>query len=65
MIMTIMASSAKQSSLRECVSTLLDVEDETVLFDIGSGVISYLARVNRKASEVNKLIMAHIHGIIH
>lgn len=62
MIVTILGSSAKQTSLRECVSVLLDVEDETILFDVGPGVISSLARVNRKASEVNKLIMTHVHG---
>lgn len=62
MIATILGSSAKQTGLRECVSILLDVENETVLFDVGPGVVSSLGRVNRKASEINKLILTHVHG---
>lgn len=62
MIATILGSSAKQTGLRECVSILLDVGKETVLFDVGPGVVSSLGRVNRKASEVNKIILTHIHG---
>lgn len=62
MIATILGSSAKQTGLRECVSILLDIEEETILFDVGPGVISSLGRVNRKTSEINKLIMTHVHG---
>lgn len=62
MIVTVLGSSAKQTSLRECVSILLDVENDTVLFDVGPGVVSSLERVNRKASEVNKIILTHVHG---
>mgnify|MGYP000109620795 FL=1 len=62
MIVTVLGSSAKQTSIRECVSILLDAEDETVLFDAGPGIISSLDRANRKTSEINKIILTHVHG---
>ena len=62
MIVTILGSSAKQTNLRECVSVLLDVENETVLFDAGPGIVSSLERANRKTTEINKVILTHVHG---
>ena len=62
MIVTILGSSARQTSNRECVSILLDIQNETILFDTGPGVISSLEHANRKASEVNEIILTHVHG---
>ncbi len=62
MVVTILGSSAKQTSIRECVSILLDIDNETVLFDAGPGVVSSLNRANRNISEINKIILTHVHG---
>lgn len=62
MIVTVLGSSAKQTSIRECVSVLVDVGTESVLFDAGPGIVSSLKRANRKSSSINNVILTHVHG---
>lgn len=62
MFVTILGSSAKQTSKRECVSLLLDTSSETILFDTGPGIVSSLDYVSRKCSDISTLILTHVHG---
>lgn len=62
MIVTILGSSAKQTDIRECVSLLIDVNDRTILFDTGPGIVSSFKRVHRSLIDVDTLILTHVHG---
>lgn len=62
MIVTVLGSSAKQTSMRECVSILVDVGSESILFDAGPGIVSSLKKANRKSSSINNMILTHVHG---
>lgn len=62
MVVTILGSSAKQTGIRECVSILFESKNEKILFDAGPGIISSLERANRKTSEINKVVLTHVHG---
>lgn len=62
MIVTVLGSSAKQTSLRECVSVLVDTNCASILFDTGPGVVSSLRRANRDSSSINNIVLTHVHG---
>lgn len=62
MIVTILGSSAKQTDIRECVSLLIDVNDITILFDAGPGIVSSFNRAHRNLIDVDTLILTHVHG---
>ena len=62
MIVTILGSSAKQTDIRECVSLLIDVNNRTILFDAGPGIVSSFNRSHRNLIDVDTLILTHVHG---
>lgn len=62
MFITILGSAAKQDANRECVSILAESGSHGILFDVGPGVVSSLCRANRRALEIDNLILTHVHG---
>lgn len=62
MFITILGSAAKQDANRECVSVLAESGYQRILFDVGPGIVASLCRAHRKASEVNNVILTHVHG---
>lgn len=62
MIVTVLGSCANQISNREGVAILLEDNNSSLLIDCGPGIISALGNCNKKASDINNLLITHVHG---
>ena len=62
MYITVLGSCANQTANREGVALLFENETSTLLIDAGPGIIASLQRSNRKASDINNLLLTHTHG---
>ena len=62
MYITILGSCANQTANREGVALLFENENSSLLVDTGPGIIASLQRANRKASDINNLLLTHTHG---
>lgn len=62
MYITFFGSCANQTANREGVSFLVETENNSLLIDTGPGIVAALQRLNRKASEINNLLLTHTHG---
>ena len=62
MIITFLGACANQISNRESVSFLIEEKDTNLLVDCGPGIVSALGKCNKKASDVNNLLITHVHG---
>lgn len=62
MILTVLGSCANQISNREGVALLVEKDSNNLLIDCGPGIVAAFGRCNRKTSEVNNLLITHVHG---
>jgi ribonuclease Z len=62
MYVTILGSCANQTANREGVALLFENENSALLVDAGPGIIASLQRANKKASDINNLLLTHTHG---
>lgn len=62
MYITVLGSCANQISNREGVSLLIENEADNLLIDCGPGIVAALGRANRKASDINHVLLTHVHG---
>ena len=62
MEITVLGSCANQISDREGVSLLVEHLDDNLLIDCGPGIVAALGRARRKASDINNVLLTHVHG---
>ncbi|MGN0812232.1 MAG: MBL fold metallo-hydrolase [Candidatus Coproplasma sp.] len=62
MLVTILGSCANQISNREGVAILVESKNDNLLIDCGPGVVAAFGRACRKASDVNNVLLTHVHG---
>ena len=62
MIITVLGSCANQISNREGVSILFEDGNDNLLVDCGPGIVAAFGRACRKTSEINNLLLTHVHG---
>lgn len=62
MILTVLGSCANQISNREGVALLMENGNDNLLIDCGPGIVAAFGRCNRKTSDVNNLLLTHVHG---
>ncbi len=62
MNISILGSCANQISNREGVSILVENKDDNLLIDCGPGIVAAFGRSYRKTSEVNNVLLTHVHG---
>lgn len=62
MEITVLGSCANQISDREGVSLLVENFGDNLLIDCGPGIVAALGRVRRKASDINHVLLTHVHG---
>ena len=62
MFITILGSSAKQTVNRECAAIFVETKTHGILFDTGPGIITSFSNSNRKALDVDTLVLTHVHG---
>ncbi len=62
MIITVLGSCANQISNREGVSILFEDGNDNLLVDCGPGIVAALGRACRKTSDINNLLLTHVHG---
>lgn len=62
MILTVLGSCANQISSREGVALLMEKGNDNLLIDCGPGIVAAFGRCNRKTSDVNNLLLTHVHG---
>lgn len=62
MEITVLGSCANQISDREGVSLLVENFDDNLLIDCGPGIVAALGRARRKASDINHVLLTHVHG---
>lgn len=62
MIITVLGSCANQISNREGVSILVEEQNDNLLIDCGPGIVAAFGRACRKTSDVNNILLTHVHG---
>lgn len=62
MEITVLGSCANQISDREGVSLLIENLNDNLLIDCGPGIVAALGRARRKASDINNVLLTHVHG---
>lgn len=62
MNITVLGSCANQISNREGVALLVEQGADNLLIDCGPGIVAAFGRVCRKVSDVNNLLLTHVHG---
>lgn len=62
MEITVLGSCANQISDREGVSLLVENAGDNLLIDCGPGIVAALGRARRKASDINNVLLTHVHG---
>jgi len=62
MIITVLGSCANQISNREGVSILFEDGNDNLLVDCGPGIVAAFGRACRKTSDINNLLLTHVHG---
>lgn len=62
MYVTILGSCANQTANREGVSMIIESENTNILIDTGPGIVSSINKLNRSCSDVNNVLLTHVHG---
>ena len=62
MNITFLGSSSREMINRGCVSFLVEEEDSNLLVDCGPSIISNLQKANKRPSDINNLVITHVHG---
>lgn len=62
MLVTILGSCANQIADREAVALMVETMKGNVLIDCGPGIVSAVGKAKRKCSDINNLILTHVHG---
>lgn len=62
MIVSVLGSCANQISNREGVAILVENANDNLLIDCGPGIVAAFGRACRRTSDVNNLLITHVHG---
>ena len=62
MNVTVLGSCANQIANREGVSILVENKSDNLLIDCGPGIVAAFGRANRKTSDINNVLLTHVHG---
>lgn len=62
MNITFLGSSARELESRNSVSFLVEDGSSNLLIDCGPGLISGLNKANKKVSDINNILLTHVHG---
>lgn len=62
MNITFLGSTARELESRNSVSFIVEDENSTLLIDCGPGFISGMNKANKKTSDINHILLTHVHG---
>jgi len=62
MNITFLGTCARELECRNSVSFLIEDCKSNILIDCGPGLISGMMKANKKASEINNILLTHVHG---
>lgn len=62
MNITFFGSCSRETEDRSSVSFVIENEESNLLVDCGPGMISGMKKANKKASDINNIVLTHVHG---
>lgn len=62
MEITFFGSSSRELESRHSVSFLVEDNCSNILIDCGPGLMSGIYKANKKASDINHILLTHVHG---